>query len=58
MSKSAIIELVCAIISFGLFLFSWLVFKNVTTTDWIILLVGVLDVIAFIWQLKKDKENK
>lgn len=56
MSKSAVIELLCAIVAFGFFLISWLVFKNVTRTDWIILIVGCLDLVAFYLELKKDKK--
>ena len=56
MSKSAVIELLCAIVAFGFFLISWLVFKNVTRTDWIILIVGCLELVAFYLELKKDKK--
>ena len=56
MSKSAVVELICAIVAFGFFLISWLVFKNITTTDWIILIVGCLDLVAFYLQLKSDRK--
>ena len=56
MSKRAIIELIVALISFGLFLISWLVFKNVKFSDWIILIVGCLDLVAFSLELKKGKQ--
>ena len=58
MSKNSIVQLIIAIIAFGLFLMAWLVFKNIKTSDWIILLVGVLDLIVFFLGLKKNKENK
>ena len=53
MSKRAIIYLIVAIIAFGLFLVSWLVFKNIKLSDWIILAVGVLDLVVFFLELKK-----
>jgi hypothetical protein len=56
MNKNSIIQLIVAIIAFGLFLVSWLVFKNIKTSDWIILVVGVLDLIVFFLGLKKNKQ--
>ena len=56
MSKNSIIQLIIAIITLGLFLVAWLVFKNITVTDWVILVVGILDLVSFFLSLKKDKE--
>lgn len=56
MSKNSMIQLIVAIIAFGLFLLSWLVFKKIKTTDWVILAVGVLDLIVFFLGLKKNKK--
>jgi hypothetical protein len=56
MNKNSMIQLIVAIIAFGLFLVSWLVFKNIKTSDWIILAVGVLDLIVFFLGLKKNKQ--
>lgn len=56
MSKSALIELIAGIILVGLFLVSWLVFKNIRTTDWISLASGVLYLIAFAIRSKKEKK--
>ncbi|MBR7188800.1 MAG: hypothetical protein IKD53_09630 [Clostridia bacterium] len=56
MSKSALIELIVGIILLGLFLISWLVFKNIKVSDWISLALGVLDLIAFAFTLKKEKK--
>lgn len=55
MNKNSLIQLFVAIVAFGLFLLAWLVFKNVNTTDWIILGVGILDLIVFFLGLKKNK---
>ncbi len=52
-SKNSIINLIVAIISLGLFAVSWLVFKNIKTFDWVILAIGVLDLIGFFYELKK-----
>lgn len=56
MNKNSIIQLIVAIVAFGLFLLSWLVFKNIKISDWVILAVGVLDLIVFFLGLKKNKE--
>ena len=56
MNKDSIIQLLVAIFAFGLFCLSWLVFKNIKTTDWVILAVGVLDLIVFLMGLKKNKK--
>ena len=56
MNKNSIIQLLVAIFAFGLFCLSWLVFKNIKTTDWVILAVGVLDLIVFFMGLKKNKK--
>ena len=55
-SKNTIIQLIVAIFALGLFLISWLVFKNIKISDWIILAVGILDLVVFFLQLKKDKK--
>ena len=56
MNKDSIIQLIIAVIAFGLFLLSWLVFKNIKTSDWVILVVGVLDLIVFFLRLKKNRQ--
>ena len=56
-SRDSIIQLIVAAIAFCLFLISWLVFKNIKISDWIILAVGVLDLIVFFIGLGK-KKNK
>lgn len=53
MNKNSIIQLIVAVIAFVL---SWLVFKNIKTSDWVILAVGVLDLIVFFLGLKKNKQ--
>ena len=40
MSKKALIVLIVGIIMICLFLVSWLVFKNIKTSDWVALVVG------------------
>ena len=56
MNKNSVIQLLVALFAFGLFLLSWLVFKNIKVSDWIILGVGVLDLIVFFLGLKKNKQ--
>ena len=56
MSKTAVIELIAGIILICLFLISWLVFKNIKTSDWIALILGVLDLIIFALTIKKAKK--
>ncbi len=56
MSRDSIIQLIVAVIAFVLFLISWLVFKNIKLTDWIILVVGILDLIVFFIGLGKKKQ--
>lgn len=56
MSKNSIIQLVVAIITLGMFLMAWLVFKNIKVTDWLILAVGILDLITFFIGLRKEKK--
>ena len=56
MSKNSIIQLIVAIITLGLFLMAWLVFKNINVTDWLLLAVGILDLISFFLGLGKDKK--
>ncbi len=56
MNKDSIIQLIVAIVAFGLFLISWLVFKNIKTFDWVILALGVVDLIIFYIGLNKNKQ--
>ena len=56
MNKNSVVQLLVALFAFGLFLLSWLVFKNIKVSDWIILGVGVLDLIVFFLGLKKNKQ--
>lgn len=56
MSKTAIVELIVGIILICLFLISWLVFKNIKASDWIALVLGVLDLIIFALTIKKEKK--
>ena len=58
MNKQSVLQLIIAIVAIGLFLISWLVFRNIKTSDWIILIVGVLDLIVFFLGLKKDKKTQ
>ena len=55
-SKTAIVELIVGIILICLFLISWLVFKNIKASDWIALVLGVLDLIIFALTIKKEKK--
>ncbi len=57
MSRNSIIQLIVAAFAFCLFLISWLVFKNIKISDWIILAVGVLDLIVFFIGLGKEKNK-
>ena len=56
MSKRALVELIVGIILIGLFLISWLVFKNIKTSDWIALGIGALDLGLFVYTYFKDKK--
>ncbi len=56
MSKRAIAELIVGIILVCIFLISWLVFKNIQTSDWIALILGVIDLIIFAYTCVKDKK--
>ncbi len=56
MSKRALVLLIVGIILVCLFLIAWLVFKNIQTSDWISLILGVLDLGLFAYTLKKDKQ--
>ena len=47
---------IAGIIQIRLFLISWLVFKNIKTSDWIALALGVLDLIVFTLTIKKEKK--
>ena len=56
MSKRTIIELIVGIILVCLFLISWLVFKNIKSSDWIALLIGVLNLGLFVYYYKEDRK--
>ena len=56
MSKNALVELIVGIVLICLFLISWLVFKNIKTTDWIALGIGILDLGLFAYTYKKEKQ--
>ncbi len=56
MSKRSLALLIVGIILVCLFLISWLVFKNTQTSDWIWLILGLLDFGLFAYTLKKDKQ--
>ena len=56
MSKRTIIELIVGIVLIGLFLISWLVFKNIKSSDWIALLIGVVNLGLFVYYFKKDRK--
>lgn len=55
MSKRALVELIVAIFLICIFLISALVFKNIKTSDWIALILGVMDLALFAYTLKTDK---
>ncbi len=54
MNKTSWLELITGIILIVMFLVSWLVFKNIKPFDWVILLLGVLDLISVVAFHKKD----
>ena len=56
MSKNSIIQLIVALITLGMFLMAWLVFKNIKATDWLLLAIGILDLITFFMGLGKDRK--
>ena len=56
MDKNSWIQLIVGIILIGLFMVSWLAFKNIKITDWICLAVGILDLVIFVLYLSKKKE--
>ncbi len=56
MSKRALTELIVAIILIGIFLISWLVFDNIKRSDWIALVLGIIDLGIFVYTCKKDKQ--
>ncbi len=56
MNKKSLVFLIVGIVLVCLFLVSWLVFKNIKTTDWLCLILGVLDLGFFAYTLKKDKQ--
>ena len=56
MSKRAIIELIIAIVLIGLFLISWLVFKNIKASDWISLFLGVVDLGLFVYDCTTNRK--
>ncbi len=56
MSKRALVELIVGIILIVFFLVSWLVFRNIKTSDWVALALGVVDLGIFAYTYKKDKQ--
>ena len=56
MDKNSWIQLIVGIILIGLFMVSWLAFKNIKITDWICLAVGILDLVIFVLYLSKKKK--
>ena len=56
MKTRALVGLIAAIILIGLFLVSWLVFKNIKTSDWIMLFVGIVNLYIFADALKRLKK--
>ncbi len=56
MSKRALVELIIGIFLICLFLISWLVFKNIKTSDWIALGIGIVDLGLFVYTCKRDKQ--
>ncbi len=55
MDRNSWIYLIVGIILIGLFMVSWLVFKNIKTTDWVCLALGILDLIMLVFNLNKNK---
>lgn len=53
MNKNTWILLIVGIILIGLFMISWLVFKNLKVSDWIALGIGILDLVILVISLKK-----
>lgn len=53
MNKNTWILLIVGIILIGLFMISWLVFKNLKVSDWIALGLGILDLVILVISLKK-----
>ncbi len=56
MSKRALVELIVGIILVCIFLISWLVFKNIKTSDWVALGLGVVDLVCFAYTCIKDRK--
>ena len=56
MDKNSWIQLIVGIILIGLFMVSWLAFKNIKITDWNCLAVGILDRVIFGLYLSKKKK--
>lgn len=56
MDKNAWIQLIVAIVLIGMFMVSWLIFKNIKTSDWVCLVFGILDLIIFVLYLNKKKK--
>ncbi len=56
MDKNSWITLIVGIILIGFFMVSWLVFKNLKTSDWVALILGILDLIIFALRLNKNKK--
>lgn len=55
MEKNAVILLIVSIIAFVLFLVSWLVLKNIKPIDWVVLALGIADLIILFADLEKGK---
>ena len=58
MKASSVIELIAGIILIGLFMLSWLVFKNIKVTDWLALAFGVVDLVYFALTIKQGKKKR
>ena len=57
MDKNSWIQLIVAIVLIGMFMVSWLIFKNIKTSDWVCLVFGILDLIIFVLYLNKKKSD-
>lgn len=56
MDKNSWIQLIIAIVLIGMFMVSWLIFKNIKISDWVCLVIGILDLIIFVLNLNKKKK--
>ncbi|MDO4416252.1 MAG: hypothetical protein Q4C20_14365 [Erysipelotrichaceae bacterium] len=55
MSRVAVLELIAACLLIGLFSVSWLVSKSIQLSDWLFLAAGILNLFAFVLEMKKNK---